>query len=311
MYSQYLLFGSIAKDEIVFVPESFSNFIDPNQPSQLNFSFLANHVSLSLGGIATNIAYSLAPQISKPVYILGGVGSLDSQPFMDLFNKNNIHTDYLIIDQEKLTGTYKAITDKDNNQIGGFYYGANEASISIQLASIPEYQNSLLVLSSNHPEAFYQIQSQAIELGIDYIYDIGMALSWINVDRLKQGCLNAKYIIVNKNEDIILRKETGLTIEDFLDNKVTYIVTKGGDGVDYFSPTEIINLPAINNITVVDPTGAGDAFRSGFIAGLELGLSPQQALCRGSAVACICLAHNGAVSHSLGEDKILQLSSSI
>jgi adenosine kinase len=304
MYSQYLVFGSIAKDEIVFLPGNFEDFLDPSEPNKLNFSFLAEHITVQLGGIATNICYSLGQLVDKPVFVLGAVGDIDSDPFKKLFDSVGVRKDYLLLDENKVTGTYKALTAKNNNQIGGFYYGANELSKNILLKSILEIKNSLLIISANHPDAFYEIQKQAIDLKLDYLYDPGMTLSWISPEKLKEGCLNAKWLIVNDSEITQLEKITGLKTDDFVDAGVVVIVTKGGNGVELKNRNEEVNAGVVENIDVKDPTAAGDSFRAGFIAGLEKGFSVEDSLKCGASIASICLESNGGVEHNLDWDEV-------
>jgi adenosine kinase len=304
MYSKYLIFGSIAKDEIMFFPGNFSDFLDPKQPDKLNFSLLVEDIKVQLGGIATNISYSLAQLINKPVYILGGVGSFDSQIFLDLFKLAKIKTDYLQIDEERISGTFKALTAQNNNQIGGFYYGANLKAKNINLSKIEDIQSSLLTLSANHPEAFYEIQNQAINLKLDYLYDPGMALSWIEKDKLIQGCINSKYLIINDSEADVLFKNPELSIQNLTTSGVSVIITKGSNGLEYYSKAEKIELKALPNIKVTDPTAAGDNFRAGFLAGLENGMQTKEALAFGSAAASFSLEHHGGVNHCFETDEI-------
>ncbi len=299
MYSQYLVFGSIAKDEIVFLPGNFEDFLDPKNPSKLNFSFLAENITVQLGGISTNICYSLAQLTDKPVFTLGAVGELDSTPFEKLFDSVGVDRKYLLTEKNKITGTYKALTARNNNQIGGFYYGANESAKQISLKSISEIKNSLLIISANHPEAFYEIQKQAIDLNLDYLYDPGMALSWIEPEKLKEGCLKAKWVIVNDSEIIQLEKITKLKINDFVKAGTTIIVTHGKNGVEFVNSEEAIKVGSVPDINVVDPTAGGDSFRAGFLAGLEQKFSIQDSLKCGASVASICLESDGGVKHKL------------
>jgi len=47
----------------------------------------------------------------------------------------------------------------------------------------------------------------------------------------------------------------------------------------------------------VDPTGAGDAWRGGFIAGIAEGLSVTEALKQGNALASFAVEKYGTVNH--------------
>jgi len=303
-YKKILVFGSIAKDEILFFPNQFSDFLDSNHPENFNFSFLVDKIDQQLGGIATNISYSLAQLTSLPVHILGGVGKVDGDIFLDFFERNSIKTDCLMLDEQDLTGTYKALTDQKQNQIGGFYYGANKAGNKINLATIEDIKNSFFVLSPSHPEAFYKIQTEAIDLELDYFYDPGMALSWIEDKTLKQGVIHSKFVAVNESEFKQLKKKLQMDLDEILAYNVNLIITKGKHGVDFYSKNEVISVPSFATKKVGDPTAAGDSFRAGFIASLLNGDSTKEALKKSSVCASICIEHKGGVDHIFSEEEV-------
>lgn len=300
MYSKLLVFGSIAKDEIMYFPGQFGQFIDKDNINKLNVSFLAEKLEQTLGGIATNITYNYKLLSDKPVYVLGSVG-IDSQVFTDFFEKNNINTDHLLVSTELYSGTYKAITDSTQNQIGAFYYGANSESIGIDLDVIDDVKNALLVISANESSAFLKIQNQAIKLGIDYMYDPGMCLTWIKDEDLRAGIMGSKYLIANDYETDQILKRLNITLEDIIKEGIIVITTLGKDGVKYISSDSDIFVPSFKVDKVVDPTGAGDSFRGGFLAGILDGKSVKDSLTQGNLIASISVQSKGGVGHILSK----------
>ncbi len=295
-YSQLLVFGSIAKDELMTFDGQFQDHIDPNKLASLNVSFVASSLKQELGGIATNISYNFSLLSTKPVYVLGGLGK-DGQYILDFFQQHNISTDFLIQSQDLYTGTYKAISDKQQNQIGAFYQGANEIAKQIKLDTIPNLEQSLLILSANDPEAFLAIQKQAIDLKVDYLYDPGMALSWIDKNDLEQGILQAKYLVANEYEMQQIIDRLSTSVNDLVKHGLTIITTQGQHGVTLQDQNVQTHVEAYKTTDFKDPTGAGDSFRGGFTAGILEGLDTLESLAQGNALASFAVESYGGVNH--------------
>ena len=295
-YTQFLTFGSIAKDELMSHPGLFQDQLDVKNLNKINVFFMVDKLNQSLGGISTNIAYNFKQLSNKTCYILGGIG-LDGQSFVDFFNQNNIDISYLKRSIELYTGTFKGISFLDQNQIGAFYYGANLEGKNILLSEIHSVEKSLLGISSSSPEAVLSIQKQAIKLQLDYLYDPGMMLTWADNDLLIEGILNSKYLIANDYEMNLIFERTGLNIQALISKNIQLIITKGKDGLDYYSSEEKLSLKSYPVSKFVDPTGAGDAFRGGFVAYLLDQKPIRDCLIAGSVLGSMCVEKSGAVNH--------------
>ncbi len=73
----------------------------------------------------------------------------------------------------------------------------------------------------------------------------------------------------------------------------TALITLGGRGVLYHTANRSVHVPAIASGTVIDTTGAGDAFVGGFSAALSRGLEPVEAVRFGCATAGIAVTRRG------------------
>jgi adenosine kinase len=173
------------------------------------------------------------------------------------------------------------------------------------LNDISDVKNSLLIISSSHPEAVSSIQKQALEINIDYLYDPGMMLTWIDNELLKEGLLGAKYIVANDYEINLIFERTGLKIQDLIDLNITVITTKGKDGLNYQNGKQNIKIEAFPVTNFKDPTGAGDAFRGGFLAYLLDDKPILDSLIAGSALASMAVESLGGVNHVLENQEFL------
>jgi adenosine kinase len=172
------------------------------------------------------------------------------------------------------SATYTVLTDADDNQIGGFYPGAMS---DIQGLTLRHWYdtNSLVVISANDPLGMDQLVKECIGHKIDYAYDLGQQVTNITVEQMKLGVANAKILFVNDYEFGAIIGRTGFT-ETELNKMIPLIVTTLGSKGTHITGSSVskpLDIPAVKDVTVVDPTGAGDAYRAGFLYGYLQGLS--------------------------------------
>ena len=293
-YTNVYVTGSIAYDTIMDFPGEFKNYFHPEKLHQINVSFVVKKLEKQLGGTGTNISYNVSQIINKnlptfakasvgkqlsKISILGSVGK-DGKEFVNFFKKNNIDAGGVIVDKELYTASGSVITDTKNNQIWGFYYGASEKIPYIDFKKLNR-ETDLLVISANHKNSFLYFQREAIKNKIPYFYDPGMTLTWIKDNDLEEGVLNCRYLIGNDYEIAMILKRIKKTVNGLTGLGLKIITTLGEEGVRYEEKSKIqnsklqinlkskiINIPAHKVKKVVDPTGAGDAWRGGFVAGL-------------------------------------------
>jgi adenosine kinase len=294
MYTSLVIAGSIASDTLFDFDGLFQNSFDANHLDNINTSFNVTKLRKNMGGNATNISYATTFFCPEKVKIIGAVG-LDGLHFINFFKEHNLDIKGILIDQEKHTAFGSCITDENNNQIWGFYYGACESCQNINILDFCD-KNSILMISPNHEDSFVSMQTQAIKHNIDYVYDVGMMIPSLSAEILKNGVLGAKYIIANEYEMNQLFKKTGLTEKELLEKNCIIITTLGKKGVMYKDQNQTITVPSFPNLSV-DPTGAGDSWRGGFFGSLINGKNLQDSLIMGNAVASICVENNGTTNY--------------
>lgn len=264
--------GSISYDEIMDFPGKFVDYLHPEKLHQINVSFVVDRLEKQFGGTGTNIAYNIAQifknnfQSKNKITLLGAVGK-DGEFFIDFFKKNNIDTEGIIFDKKLYSAFGSVITDQKDNQIWGFYYGASVRGKDIDLRKYSG-KEPFMVISANHPKAFINFQKQAIKYKIPYLYDPGMAMTWITDKDLKNGIMNCAYLVGNDYEIAMITKRLKITVGELVNKGIKVITTLGEKGVRYESRSERLEVKSYKLRKVVDPTGAGDAWRGGFIAGL-------------------------------------------
>ncbi|MFH0773517.1 MAG: PfkB family carbohydrate kinase, partial [bacterium] len=258
MIHKIFISGSVAYDEIMDFPNLFKDYFHPEKLHQISVSFVVSDLAKHLGGISTNISYALRntlnhlenpkfqtlnpkqiKQNSKiDIYPVAAVGR-DGSELLEFFKRNNIDTTHIQQDKKLYTATGKVITDKNNNQIWGFYYGACALNPKLETLNTKQIkQNSksetsqdFWIVAATHEKPFSTMVRYVIKHHLPYLFDPGMTLTWINDDLLKKGVMNATYVIGNDYEIAMIEKRLGLTVKEIVRKGVNVITTLGEKGV--------------------------------------------------------------------------------
>lgn len=302
--------GSLAFDYIMDFKGKFADNIMPDKIHQLNVSFLIDKLQKQRGGNSGNIAYSLA-LLQTPSSILSTAGN-DFSEYNSFLGQHGIDTSHIRILADKPTATAFIMTDLSDNQISAFYPGAMSENISLTLEGI---KTDFVCLTPDTPEAMYKFAKECQELNIPYMLDSGMQLPALESASLKEMISGATILIVNDYELNLLKEKSGFSEDDLLKQVKILITTLGEKGSliqaagkitstsGESKPTPEVFLPGRWQIKagkpkeVVDPTGAGDAYRGGFLAGYLKGLDLKICGQMGSIASCYAIEKYGTTNH--------------
>ena len=274
--------GSLAHDRILNFPGYFSDHILPDKIHVLNVSFTVNSMIEKFGGTAGNIAYALSLLGEKPI-ILATIGR-DYHTYFEWLMKNNMDYDNITIIEEELTASAYIITDQADNQITGFNPGAMKYPSSFNFDEINPKESIAIIAPGNLEDMLnYSVTCKA--RGIDYIFDPGQSLPMWDSQDLTQCVEGSKILISNDYELELVIDKTGLYKKDLLQLTNYIIVTLGELGSRVYTPDCEMDIPAIKPKQVIDPTGAGDAYRAGLIKGLIQFSNIEQSAKMGSVCA--------------------------
>lgn len=105
-------------------------------------------------------------------------------------------------------------------------------------------------------------------------------------DEIKLLIDGAAYLFLNEYELALAMQKTGWTDREILDRVKYRVVTLGSQGAKVESAAgEFVQVTCPKERSKTDPTGVGDSFRSGFIAGLAWGLSHERCAQLGALIA--------------------------
>ncbi len=278
--------GSLAYDRIMDFPGYFSAHILPEKIHVLNVSFTVNSLIEKFGGTAGNIAYALSLLGEEPI-ILATIGR-DYHSYFEWLMKNNIACDNITIVEEELTASAYITTDQADNQITEFNPGAMKHPSSFNFNKINPKESVAIIAPGNLEDMMnYSVTYKA--KGIDYIFDPGQSLPMWDSQDLIQCIEGSKIMVSNDYELELIISKTGLDKNKLLQRTNSIITTLGELGSRVCTPDYEINIPAIKPKEVVDPTGAGDAYRAGLIKGLIQGRNIKQSAEMGSVCASFAI----------------------
>lgn len=300
---EIVISGSVAYDYLMTFPGKFKEHILIEKLEAISLSFLVNSLVRRRGGIAPNIAYNLALLGGSPK-IFATVGT-DFEDYRTWLEARGVDTTYAKVIEGELTASFFATTDQDNAQLASFYSGAMAHSPSLSLHDLGT-KPDLVLVSPTEPEAMERYIAEAKEMGIDYMYDPSQQIVYLDGDTLRRGFEGAKAMFVNEYEFELVRNKTGLSEREVLSEMDFLVVTLGEKGVAVYQGDEVITVKAVPPKQIVDPTGAGDAFRGGFLTGYRMGWDFQTCAQMGALSATYCLESDGPQGQSYTIEEYVQ-----
>jgi adenosine kinase len=298
-----LLTGSVAYDYLMTFPGLFKEQILPDRLEKISLSFLVDSMSRQRGGVAPNIAYSMALLGEHP-RVMATVGE-DFTEYRAWLEKVGVDTSLMEVIPGLFTASFFATTDQTNAQIATFYPGAMGVAARQSLVGIHP-RPDLVIVSPNSPEAMTKFAAECRKLGIQYLYDPSQQILRLDGVELARDMDGAKFLFLNDYEFGLVSKKTGWDLQQMLQHLEIAVMTRGKDGAIVYTGDEEIFIPIVPEMHIVDPTGVGDAFRGGFLTGYAHGWD--WLLCGqiGSLAAVYCLERKGPQSHTYARSEFVE-----
>lgn len=286
--------GSIAYDYLMSYPGKFTDSLLAGQLHNISLSFLVDTLKRERGGTAPNIAYTMGLLGGRPL-VMATAGQ-DFGDYRDWLEKHGVDTAAIVEIENEFTASFFANTDQDQNQIASFYTGAMAQAGRL---SFKQYaaDADLAIISPNDPQAMSQYADECRALGIPFIYDPSQQAALYNGEQLLHGLEGCAMLSVNEYEYQLIQEKTGLSEANIMDRIGALLVTKAKEGAVLIADGVVYHIPSVPPQAVVDPTGAGDAFRAGLMRGMELGLPWDVAGRMGALAATYVLEKLGTQAH--------------
>jgi adenosine kinase len=304
IFMDILLSGSVAYDYLMTFPGYFKDHILPDHLDSISLSFLVDSMIKMPGGIAPNIAYTMALLGARP-RLWAAVGE-DFAEYRASLEKIGVDTAGARLIPGVFTASFFVNTDWSNAQIASFYPGAMAYAADLSLKQIKQ-RPDLVVISPNDPLAMRKYCEECQELTIPFVYDPSQQIVRMSEDELRCGVEMAHALFVNDYEYALIFKMTGLRAQDVLDNdpNAFVVVTCGKKGAEVHSNHGFFEIPSIEPQAILDPTGVGDAFRGGFLTGLHHEFDLELCGQMGALAATYCLEKRGSQGHIFSRSEFI------
>ncbi len=287
--------GSIAYDYLMRFPGRFTDHFLRDQLHQISLSFLVDDMTKHWGGVAANIAFSMALLGLRPK--LMGTAGRDFADYRKWLDSVGVDTSTVRQIDEVFTASFFVTTDLDNNQIASFYTGAMAYAREYSLADSPAGKPDMVVISPNDPQAMTNLAQECRERAIPFVYDPSQQVPRLNGDELRRDMQGAYAMIVNAYEAEIICSKTGQSLDELRRAVGILVVTQGERGSHIYTDGERIEVPAFPPDAIKDPTGAGDSYRAGLIRGMVDGWPLKLAAQVGALCATYTLEQVGTQNH--------------
>lgn len=282
--------GSIATDHLMHFPGKFGEQIVAEQIHRLSLSFLVDDLVVRRGGIGANIAFGMGVLGCTPV-LVGAVGA-DFADYRAWLERHGVDCSGVHVSEVAHTARFVCTTDEEMCQIASFYSGAMDEARLIELRPLADKFGGLdlVMISPDGVEAMLRHARECRQLGYSFAVDPSQQLARMDGAQVREFIVGADYLFSNDYEWQLLLRKTELTEAEVLAQVGMRVTTLGEKGVEIVSATgPAVQVPAVPELRKADPTGVGDGFRAGFLAGRSQGLSLERSAQLGSMVAVLVL----------------------
>lgn len=251
------------------------------------------------GGTGANVA-TMASALGVPTALVSYVGKDLPPEFRRLMESRGVILDELVEVEGKETPTVWIATDEREDQVAYVFQGAM-ADMGAYPIRVKGAREALAVhLMTGSPDYYLKLLAQPYLLrkrrGLDPAQEIHHV--W-DAGRFRKALEFTDMLFCNRNELATALRYAGKEgPEELLGSyrgMQVIVNTLGGQGARIYTKNEVLDVPAAQ-VKVVDPTGAGDAFRAGFYAGLYHGKGWMECGALGCAAASFVVGSPGSLT---------------
>lgn len=291
--SKILVSGSLAYDHIMDFPGLFKDHFLADKLHNINVSFNVPDHTEHFGGTAGNIAYNLMLLGEVPT-VLATAGH-DFSLYKTYLHEIGIETDNVAVIENAQTSFAYIITDENDNQIAAFHPGAGSVPYALDVPAGPD---DIAIISAGCIDDMRNFPDIFRGNGTRFLFDPAQSLNMLTADEVRNGIMDAYTVFGNDYELEMIRVKTGWGEKEILDVAKTLVVTLGAEGSRIITKEGETRIAAVQTKTPKDPTGAGDAYRAGYIKGMRMGKNPAECAKLGSTVAVYAVEHVGTQKHT-------------
>lgn len=155
-----------------------------------------------------------------------------------------------------------------------------------------------VVIGPNDPAAMMRLAAECRERGVRYVFDPAHQLPHLDAKDLTTAATGAWILIGNDYEIQLIKDRMQCEDERLLDCAEMVVTTFGRNGSRIARRDAVEEIPPAPAHQEADPTGAGDAYRAGLVAGLLRGHDVATSGRVASLTATYAIEQVGTIEHS-------------
>jgi len=266
-----------------------------------------NNIDFSTGGGATNAAVTFARQGLETEFM----GTIGHDPagnaVLEDLDKEGIDTSQISYSDKHKTG-YSVVLLASTGERSFLTYRGASTHYDIQNFDLKDTNADWIYISSmaGNMEVLDKIFTQAKKLNIKVFFNPGKG-ELKEVDKIKSLLEDVDVLSVNREEaqQIVDGHDLEELVRKLLHYVPTAIVSDGPNGVMASDGKTVVRAGMYEDVKVVDRTGAGDAFGSGFLSQWAKGKSLKDSIVFASANSTSVVTKIGAKAGILHKGEVL------
>ncbi|OGG53939.1 hypothetical protein A3H16_02865 [Candidatus Kaiserbacteria bacterium RIFCSPLOWO2_12_FULL_53_8] len=297
--SRVIVSGSLAYDRIMDFAGLFAEHFMPEKLHSINLSFQVETLSIQFGGTAGNIAYNLALLGESPEII--ATAGKDFGSYRSHLLLSGVDPKSIRILESDLTSSAFILTDKADNQIAAFHQGAGGNAYD---SLVDTEGRAIAIIAPGCVPDMQALPEYYRKRGFKYLYDPAQQIPALTPEILRDGITGASVLFGSDYEFELIKQKTGWSEQELLERVHTVVVTYGAKGSDIITSAGTMHVDACPAQALVDPTGAGDAYRAGYIKGMMVGFPPESCAKLASVTAAYVVEVYGTQTHTFTTENI-------
>lgn len=249
----------------------------------------STHISdrqIYFGGGAANIAAGIA-MLGEQVTLVSCIGDdFTGTDYERWMQKLGIGQQFFIVPGTH-TPTAFMFTDDSGDQMTFFEWGASKAFAHSDAPSLP-----FVHMATADPT----FNCRVAERSEFASFDPGQDVFYYSKEQLETIIANINVLFANQHEVKQMCETLGITREALISRVDTAIFTMSGDGSHLYTKGKEHFVPVVP-VKLADPTGAGDAYRAGFLSAYVRGYAPVTCCKIGTVTASFVVEHIGCQTH--------------
>ena len=250
------------------------------------------------GGTAGNLARAAA-RLGVRTGLASFVGEDFPADYRDALRKDGVDLRDLRSVPGATTPIAWIFSDLKGNQTAVIDQGPMKDAAKLPILRHSVRDAELVHLGTGRPRYYRRIADLATELDRVIAFDPSQEIHYVYTPDLFRGLLQRSTYFFGNEAEISQAKRFARvsSTEGLLRFTSVVVATRGLKGSTVYTRDGRIRIPRVRPARVVDVTGAGDAYRAGFYAGLSRGFDLRRSGILGSTVASFVVESKGTQTH--------------